>query len=224
MAKEKKKSPITPARPCIYAFLKQPDTRWKKTGEYKVSLVFDQDDEFIAKVEAKAKKEFKLAKENMKPDLAKLAEYNSPVKPELDTEKNETGNVILAFKSNAQYQDKKTEEIVQVVMKVFDAQGNRIKNLPNIGNGSKLAISFNPVSSVIVSEHKKLGTEVNCYLSLWMNAVQLLELVEFNPDGTSYGFGKEEGGYDAGDQEEDGENSFTSPDSTSDTVVDPDEF
>lgn len=189
----KKKSPITPAAPCLYPFLKKPDTRWKKEGEYKVSLIFDQNDEFIAKVEAKTEKEFEIAKANMKPAQAKALVCISPVKEELDENGNATGNVKLNFKSNAQFMDKKTEEVVHVKVKVFDAQGKPIVNLPNIGNGSKLKVSFNPVGAVVKGEF---------YLSLWMNAVQLIELVEYNADGSSYGFGKEEGGYEASDEED----------------------
>lgn len=187
-----KKSPITPAAPCLYPFLKTPDTRWKKEGEYKVSLVFDTADEFIAKVEAKAVKEFEKAKANMKTDDAKKLKFVSPVKEELDESGKATGNVKISFKSNAQYINKKTEELVQVTMKVFDAQGKPIVNLPNIGNGSKLKVSFNPIGTVVKGEF---------YLSLWMNAVQLLELVEYKADGSSYGFGKEEGGYEASDDD-----------------------
>ena len=207
MAK-KKKSPVTPIRPCIYPFLKKPDTRWKKDGEYKVSLIFDQDDPFIAKIEKKAQKEFEAAKENMKPADKKIAELISPVTEEMDEDGKPTGNVKLNFKSNAQFIDKKTEEVVKVTMKVFNSQGGAIKDLPNIGNGSKLAISFKPIGTVMVSDSKKHGREVNCYLSLWMNAVQLVDLKEYTPDGSSYGFGKEEGGY-----ESDGSD-FDDPDTT----------
>lgn len=196
---QKKKSPITPVAPCLFPFLKKPDTRWKKTGEYKVSLVFDQNDPFIAKIEKKALKEYELAKANMKPEDAKIMEFVSPVKEELDDSDKPTGLVKLSFKSNAQYKDKKTGDIVQVTMKVFDAKGKLIENLPNIGNGSKLAISFKPIGSVMATTHPKHGREVNFYLSLWMNAVQLVELVEYNADGSSYGFDKEEGGYEADD-------------------------
>lgn len=197
MAK-KKQNPVTPVAPCLYPFLKKPDTRWKKEGEYKVSLVFDQDDEFIAKVEKKAKKEFALKKKSMKPADAKIVEFVSPVKQEVDADDKETGNVILGFKSFAQFTDKKTDETVKINMKVFDAQGKKIENIPNIGNGSKLAIAFNATGSVI----KDRKGNIDFYLSLWMNAVQLVELVEYNPDGSSYGFGKEEGGYGTGEEED----------------------
>ena len=192
MGKKKQKNPITPVAPCLYPFLKKPDTRWKNEGEYKVSLVFDQDDDFIGKVEAKAKKEFALKKKDMKPADAKKVEYVSPVKVEVDDDDKETGNVRLSFKSNAQFTDKKTDEVVKVKMKIFDAQGKAITDIPNIGNGSKLAIAFKAVGSVI----KDRKGNIDFYLSLWMNAVQLVELIEYNPDGSSFGFGKEEGGYE----------------------------
>lgn len=189
--KEKKKNPVTPIRPCLYPFLKKPDTRWKEDGEYRVSLVFDQDDEFIAKVEKKAEREFKIAKANMKPAQAKTLTFVSPVREEEDDDGKPTGNVKLNFKSKAIFG--KGEEAKHVKIKVFDGQGKLIENLPNIGNGSKLSVAFNPVGTVVKGEF---------YLSLWMNAVQLVELIEYNVDGSSYGFGTEEGGYEE-DSEED---------------------
>jgi hypothetical protein len=102
-------------------------------------------------------------------------------------------------------------------MKVFDAQGVLIENLPNIGNGSKLKVAFNPVGTVVKGEF---------YLTLWMNAVQLLELLEFNPDGGSYGFDKEEGSYEADNEvpDEDPDEDFGSgKDETAHGKTDPDD-
>lgn len=200
----KKKHPVTPIKPCLFPFLNKPDTRWKKEGEYKVTLVFDQDDEFIDKLEKKAVKEFKEKKKSMKPAQANKLEYVSPVKVEVDDDDNETGNVRVAFKSNATYE--KDGEIFKRSMRMFDGKGKPIKVIPNnIGNGSKLAISFNPVGTVVKGSF---------YLSLWMNAVQLNELVEYNPDGSSYGFG-DDGDYET--EEEDAPfDSSTSNDTTDD--------
>jgi hypothetical protein len=54
-----------------------------------------------------------------------------------------------------------------------------------------------------------------------MNAVQLLELLEFNPDGGSYGFDKEEGGYEADNEEPDED--FGDKDGTAHGKTDPDD-
>jgi len=211
MAKKKGKAPVTPVAPCMYPFLKKPDTRWKKEGEYRVILVFDQDDEFIKKVEAKAKKEFEKAKENMKPKLAEKLKFVSPVKEDEDEDGNPTGNVRLTFKTNAQYT--RDDIVYPIKVKLFDAKGKPIKNVPNIGNGSKLAVSFSPVGTVVKGEF---------YLSLWMNAVQLVELVEFNPDGKSYGFESTDGGFESS-SEDDSDNDFLN-DNDASTLADPDDF
>jgi len=196
--KEKKKNPVTPIRPCLYPFLKKPDTRWNEDGEYRVSLVFDQDDEFIYKVKVKAEKEFEIARTHMRPGQAAKLTFVSPVKVEEDEDGKPTGNVRLNFKTKAIF--RKDGEAHHVKMKVFDGQGKLIENLPNIGNGSKLSVAFNPIGTVVKGEF---------YLSLWMNAVQLVELIEYNADGSSYGFGKEEGGYEEADYEEDSFESTT---------------
>ncbi len=188
----KKKQPVTPVAPCLYPFLDKPDTRWKEDGEYKVVLVFDQDDKFIAKLEKKALKEYKEKKASMKPAKAKALEYVSPVKQEVDEDNNETGNVRVSFKSNAIYKDKKTGKYHDRKLKMFDSKGTAIVVPNNIGNGSKVAVSFNPVGTVVKGVF---------YLSLWMNAVQLSEIVEYNPDGSSYGFDEFEDGYEGTDDD-----------------------
>jgi len=182
----------------LYPFLKKPDTRWNDDGEYRVSLVFDQNDPFINKVEKAARREFELTKANMKPTQAKKLKFVSPVKEEEDEDGEPTGNVKLNFKSKAIFRD--GDNVQHVKIKVFDARGKLIENLPNIGNGSKVSVAFKPVGVIVKGEF---------YLSLWMNAVQLVELIEYNMDGSSYGFGKEEGGF-----EEDLENNFSTSEDT----------
>jgi len=189
--KEKKKAPITPIAPCIYPFLKKPDTRWKKEGEYRVTLIFDSEDEFLKEIEEKARKEFDIAKNNLKPAQAAKLKFISPIKPEVDDDDNPTGNMRLNFKSNTQYS--KDEEVYRIKLKLFDSQGQPIVNVPNFGNGSKMAISFNPIGTVVKDEF---------YLTLWINAVQIIELIEYNPDGSSYGFEKTEGGYNTFESED----------------------
>jgi len=188
----KKKNSVSPVAPCKYPWLKKPNTKWKAEGEYQVAQVFDQDDPFVTGLEAQAEKEFKKFKANLKPAKAKKLKFVSPVKEDEDGEGEPTGNVRINFKSKTQFVHKETKEIVKITPKVFDASGKQIRNLPNIGNGSKLSVAFNPVPAVVKDEF---------YLTLWMNAVQLVELVEYGGDGSNYGFGKAEGGYSAADAE-----------------------
>jgi hypothetical protein len=188
----KKKNPVTPVAPCLWPFLNKPDTRYNKDGVFRVSLEFDQDDEFPKLVEKAAKKAFEEAKANMKPKEAKKLEFFNPVRDIEDEEGEPTGNVKIEFKTYATFKDQKTGEVRNVRLNAYDAEGKPLKKIPQIGNGSLLSIAFNPVGK---------ATSGKFYYTLYLNAFQLVELHEFNPDGSAFGFGKHEG-FKAQDAEE----------------------
>lgn len=205
MAKKKKADPITPEAPCLWPFLNKPIAHTDDDGNrgkpmYKVNLTFDQDDEFIQKIRTAAEKAFQKETKNLKPAEKKKAELFDPVKEVLDDEGNPTGTVRLEFKTYAVFKDKKTGEDREIRLNAFDAGGNQMKRIPRIGNGSILSVAFNPVSRMIKD---RSGHVV--YYTLYLNAFQLIELVEYQRDGSSFGFGKKDGGYVA---DEDDDNPF----------------
>lgn len=204
----KKQNFVTPEAPCLYPFLNRADTKHNKNGVYRVSLVFDREDAFPKKVEAAAKKAYEEAKKDMKPKDAKKVPFFNPITPIEDDEGNETGQVKIEFKSYATYVDKKTEEVKPIRLNAFDAAGKPVRKLPRIGNGSVLSVAFRPNPSIVS------GT---FYYTLYMNAFQLVKLVEYAPDGSSYGFTKKDDGFDAdsvntGDSTEDYDGDFDSSD------------
>jgi hypothetical protein len=70
---------------------------------------------------------------------------------------------------------------------IYDAKGNALKNPPKIGGGSivKMNIELNPYYA---ASDGKVGT------SFRLNAVQVIELVEFGGKSASgFGFGEEDG-------------------------------
>lgn len=169
MAKAKSYKMVTPVAPCMYPFLNKPNTKWNPSGVYKVDLIFDQDDPFVAELEANAQEAFEDAKDNMKPAQAKRVEYVSPVKPIVDEETGEeTGDVKLSFKRNviSKFKGKTIKNTITIV----DSKAQVIKDVPSIGNGSTLSVAFNASPAVVQGKF---------YLSLWMNAVQLVDLVEY---------------------------------------------
>jgi len=210
MAK-KKKNHVTPVAPCMWPFLNKPDTRFDKNGKYRVSLVFDQDAEFVGKVVSAAKKAMKKKLKAMKPKDAKEVTLYAPVQTEVDDDEKETGNVLVPFQTNAYFDD--DGQIKPWKLRVFDAQGQLIEKLPNIGNGSKLAISFGIGNRVVKKDF---------FYTLYINAIQLIELVEFNADGSTYGFGKTEGGFETEDKPFDGETSTSDTDPDEDLDDEPD--
>lgn len=190
---KKKKTFVTPVTECRYPFLDKPDTRFDKDGVYRIQLVFEKDDDFIEKVKKASLREFEKAKESMKPKDAATLKYHCPAKPIINDDGDDTGQVELSFKSKASFTDHKTGERRAIKVPVFDAKGKPLKVIPRIGNGSKVSIAFN------VAPHVVTGT---FYYTTYLNAVQIVELLEFNPDGTSYGFGKHTEGFDVNDIEE----------------------
>lgn len=94
----------------------------------------------------------------------------SPIKKEYNQNDEETGRVYVTFKTSDKFHPK-----------IFDKHGHILENV-KIGNGSKIKVSY------IENEFKAFGGGINLYL----NAVQVLELVEFGNYGAdSYGFSVE---------------------------------
>lgn len=91
-------------------------------------------------------------------------------KANLSYDENEDGTVSFKFKS-------------QHKPKIFDSKGKPVVGDPKIGNGSVVKISggFGPYDK-----------GANCGCTLYLNAVQIIDLVEWAGSG---GFGEEEGGF-----------------------------
>lgn len=193
----KKTQMTSPKAPCRYPWLNRPDTRWKDGGEYHVDLIFDDDNSYLEEIQALAEELFAKEQANMKPAQKKTVKLVPVAKPVLDEEGEETGQSCLTFKTVASYVDKKTDQLKQVTVKLYDGAGKPVKKMPNIGNGSVLRVAFTPKLQVVKKE---------AFLSLYMNAVQLISLVEWSPDGSSYGFGADDSAdYSGTDYEEDEE-------------------
>jgi len=187
MAKQQKKTMTTPKAPCKWPWLSRPNTKFKEEGEYSVTLLFKEDDPFIAKLTEMAEQAFEEATAAMKPAMAKRATLVLPCKPEMDAEGEETGMLEVRFKTNASRIDKKTQKVIKMKPRVFDAKNQMVKADLAIGNDSILNVNFSPVPQVVRGK---------VYLSLYLNAVRVVELVEFSPDGSAM-FGEEEEGFEA---------------------------
>lgn len=188
MAQKKKNIMTSPKAPCKWAFLSKPNTKWKEEGEYKVTLVFAEDDPFISKLTELSNEAFEEIKAGLKPAQAKTAKQVLPFKPELDADGEETGNVEVSFKTNASRIDKATNKVIQMKPRIYDAKNQLVKKELMIGNGSVLNVNFSYVPQFVKGE---------CYLSLYLNAVRVVTLVEFAPDGSSMFGEAEEDGFDA---------------------------
>lgn len=213
---KKKKTFVTPVVECRYPFLDKPDTRYNKEGVYRIQLVFDKDHDFIDKVNKASLQEFEKAKRHMKPDDAVKVQFHSPVAILYDADGNDTGKVEIQFKSNATYTDRVTGDKKQIKVNMFDAKGKPLTIIPRVGNGSKVSVAFSVKPQVVTGKF---------YYTMYLNALQLIELIEFQPDGSSYGFGKHDEGFDSESFFEETENkeSFDTGSDQSTTIADDDD-
>jgi hypothetical protein len=188
----KKERLTTPVGLLKWAFLSEPNTRWKDDGEYKVTLTLPADHKFLKKLDELLEAGSAQVMETLKPKDKKEATLASPYSMEYDAEDNETGRVELKFKTAAFFVDKKTGNKISLKPKLFDAQGKPIKGKLVVGNGSKGAVNFS-YGFYFMPTTKKVG------MSMYLNAVQIIELEEYEADGSGFGFGATDGGFSRDD-------------------------
>ena len=187
---------VTPKGTAIFPKLNTPDTKFNAAGVYEVKLAFDADtpglDAFRAKVEAmvdeRYDEEVAALTEAGKGGLAKKLTKVSPFKAEEDPATGEeTGRILVKAKMTASGISKKTGKPWTRKPNIFDAKGQLIKNPPQIGGGSEMKLSVEPVSYVAQND-KTVG------VSLRLEAAQIIKLVVFGSrDAAGYGFGEEDG-------------------------------
>jgi hypothetical protein len=184
----------TPAGRAIYPHLHAADTKFDKAGVYSTklaqepseardSLVKRLDDAFAESV-AEAKKELN-AKKPGSGNKIKLAD--KPWVEEMDSEGNETGNLVFNFKLKASGKTREGKEFTQAP-KLYDSQGNPLPAGTKIGGGSTIKVAF---------EINKFYTAIaGAGVSLRLKAVQVIDLKTWEGgNAASFGFGVEEGGF-----------------------------
>lgn len=187
-AKTKRPRFTTPTGIAIYPRLTRPDTKFNADGVYQVKLavdgalaqgMVDQIDEMmkVALTEAKATE---AAKDKAKRKTPKQCDPPYTVD-------DETGVVTFSFKRKASGINKKTEETWKAKVAIFDAKGKPMAD-PNVGGGTKMKVSYSPTTFYIAGP-------VGAGVKLNLEAVQIIDLVEYSGggDSSSYGFGEEEG-------------------------------
>ena len=180
-----------------------------KEGRYRVTLcLFPEEAEKLkAKLATEIEKAREFAEEkfhNLKPATQKKLgdiRFNEPGEEEYTKDGNPTGRIKFTFKSSAFF-ERRDGTTVQRKIPIFDsmAQGVELKEDP--GNGTVAKISFS------CSPYFVDGTGVGG-LTLWLNAVQILKLVNYGArSAQDYGFDAEE------DNDGDGDDSITDDNNT----------
>lgn len=184
-----------------YAYLAKPDygqgSFASERGKYKLNLTLPSKlaqpiiDKIIAIHEAHfeaRKAEFEEKREELQKKLPRGKKLLEPYEGDLPFFENDDGTVTFKFASWASYE--KDGEMIPMVLKVADAKGKPIKDVPNISGGSEGKARF---SIVPYTWNATVGAAVKLQLEGFM----LTKLVEFGGGGDEWGGQEEEGGYEA---------------------------
>lgn len=190
----------------VYPRLNQPDTKYKPEGEYSAKIRLSEEDAapILTRITEIMEENFKNVKATLLADTdpktkgksvvaAKaLKMADAPYKKCVDDQGEETGEVEFNVKMKASYTDKKTGRVVPLKPALFDAASppNPLPASAQIWGGSliKVAGEYNPFYTAL------LGAGI----SLRLSAVQVIKLVSSSGgDASSFGFGGEEGGFEA---------------------------
>lgn len=189
----------TPTGRAVFPWLNSADTEYSDEGVFHVSLALDPSDdgvqEFLDTLDEMATaaydKAVKEAKPAMKKKLVRAEPYVDEVVVDEETgEESETGCVLVKCKTKAVFKSKSGDMMPRKIP-FFDAQGKQLPEVPSIWGGSLLKVNVTPADYMVAST-KQAG--VTCRI----NAIQIISLQGGGgADAASYGFGAEEGDYEA---------------------------
>lgn len=147
MAEKKKQNPryVTPAGVASWPKLNEPDTKFNAEGTYGVKLLLDPNDAkhkaFLDKLDGMADEAFEaMKKEHTK--YSKQMTRVAPYAPELDSEGDETGKVVVNFTMPAVVERKKDKKKFTLKPALYDAAGTPLAADLKIGGGSTIQVSF----------------------------------------------------------------------------------
>lgn len=190
---------ITPVGISMFNYLESPDFEYNKNGDYKTRLFFDPEAEGVKEMTdvmdelvEKALPYFLDQATTVKAKKAVVLSENTPYYNETDDNDEETGRIYINAKSIASGVTKEGEKWKRQVA-IYDANGDRVAKDTklNIGNGTTMALSL----TLRAYFNKQSGVGI----SLRLEAVQIIELVEYTGGKTAeqIGFKKVEGGFAA---------------------------
>ncbi|WP_053269395.1 DUF2815 family protein [Pseudomonas chlororaphis] len=148
---------------------------------------------------AKLCKQFEKDRPELEKKLQRGKKLLEPYEGDMPFFENDDGTVTFKIKGYASYLDKKTQESKALPLKVVDAKGKRIDNVPAIAGGSELKVKF---SLFPYGWSNVAGASVK----LQIDSVMLITLKEFAGGDDDWGDEAEEGGYSADDSAEWDEN------------------
>lgn len=165
----------------------KPDTKFNADGDYKIKVRIPRDAKGLDKLLEIIEK----ARDDAKAEFVKQPKNKGKRVKEADLpfyEDEDTGEVVMSFKSKASYIDKKTEQRKTRTIPIFGGAG-RLKpdEVPNFGEGSVVRVAF--LASGFCNA--ALGAGV----SLRLDSIKLLKAVEFSGGGANPFGDDDEDGY-----------------------------
>lgn len=182
-----KKLLTTPKGVAVYPHLSKPDTKFKAEGVYHIKLKLDgiEAASLAGAIDNAMKESLKAARiqvtESHGADKAKKVGLSDAPYSRDETD----GSVTFSFKMNATGKSRKTGEQFTMKPVIFNAQGVPTEGM-KIGGGSIVRVSYE-----IVPFYKT--AKVGAGVTLRLQAVQVITLVEYGANAASYGFTNEEG-------------------------------
>lgn len=190
MAKVKRQKIVTPVAPCLWPKLNRPDTKFKAEGEYSVKLRFDKnipaDLEFLKKLKAIEDAEYAKHCDNEGDDSLKRADtIIKQVKEEDENGKKQPTDLYdVKFSMKATVTPRNGDPFDQRPS-LFDTQRNPLPlDKVLVGHGSHLRIA-----AIVNSWYT---AALGAGISLWLDGVMVVKLVEPGNRSADELFGSEE--------------------------------
>ena len=171
---EKQDRAVSPKGEAQWAFLTEPQTKWKPEGEYKVNLVMDKGKAsagFIAALEAVRDEYYDTLAEKLPKAKASKLSKREVFEDEYDEADEETGRIIFKFSSVAGGISRKTGKPWSFTPRLYDSKATLIKAKIMIGNGSILQVNYTPSAY-------RLNTDSSVGCKMYVNDVMIHKLVE----------------------------------------------
>jgi len=169
---DKKPRLVTPVGFAKWAHLHVPKAPFKgeadKGSKYMIDVCFSPEDPAWKAWAGELKRAIEALPPQTDKNTGTLKAKQMPIKRELDMNDQPTGRFYVTFKTGEKFKPG-----------IFDQYGRVIPETASIGNESKIRVAY------MASEYKEFGGGI----ALYLNAVQVMELVEYRGHSAdAYGF------------------------------------
>jgi hypothetical protein len=166
---------------------------YKRQKKFTVAIVMEKDSEEFRELKEKLmlylqENKEEILKENKIPsatwsEIKEVYPWKDDLKKDEDGSLVPTGKIYIKVSSKAEIM--KNGVVTPFNINFFDVNNNKLIDVEEIGDGSKLAVS------AIVNIYCGDKSEKTIGISLWLGAVQIISLKTYGDNGASFGFNVE---------------------------------